>query len=103
MAIYRNRRVFEKFLSLYNNPYLAPGLRDKVLRFLFRATTIEGGSTTLITRFSSMTWLQAQVALGGGLPLKVLMERILESCDQERVNNWSSGGGKGTKAETLKL
>lgn len=103
MAIYRKRRVFEKFLSLYNNPYLTPGLRDKISRVLFRATMIEGGSTTMITRFSTMTWLQAQVALGGGLPLKVLMERILESCDRSRVDKWSKGGAKVTKVDTLKM
>lgn len=102
MAIYRKRRVFEKLLSLYNNPYLAPGLRDKVLRILFKATNIEGGSTTLITRFSTMTWLQAQVALGGGVPLMVLMERILDSCDRGRVDKWSRGS-KDTNFETLKM
>jgi nucleolar pre-ribosomal-associated protein 1 len=103
MAIYRKRRVFEKFLSLYNNPYLASGLRDKILRILFRATMIEGGSTTLITRFSTMTWLQAQVALGGGVPLKVLMQKILESCDHTRVDKWSRGGAEDAKVETLKM
>jgi nucleolar pre-ribosomal-associated protein 1 len=103
MAIYRTRRVFEKILSLYNNPYLAPGLREKILKILFRATTIEGGSTTLITRFSIMTWLQAQVALGGGLPLKVLIERIFESCDHSRVDKWSNGGVEDMKAHTLKM
>ncbi|KAG0652528.1 URB1 ribosome biogenesis 1 [Hyphodiscus hymeniophilus] len=103
MAIYRKRRVFEKFLSLYNNPYLAPGLRDKILKILFSATTVEGGSTTLITRFSTMTWLQAQVALGGGVPLKVLMEEILESCDRRRVDKWSNGGANDAKVDTLKF
>ena len=103
MAIYRKRRAFEKFLSLYNNPYLAPGLRDEILKILFRATTIEGGSTTLITRFSTLTWLQTQIALGGGVPLKVLMEKILESCDQARVDNWSKGGAKDIKAETSNM
>jgi nucleolar pre-ribosomal-associated protein 1 len=101
MAIYRKRRVFEKLLSLWNSAYLAPGVRDTILKILFRATTIEGGSTTLITRFSSMTWLQAQVALGGGIPLKVLVERILESCDQKRVGTWSRGGSSVVKVDTL--
>jgi nucleolar pre-ribosomal-associated protein 1 len=103
MSIFRKRRVFEKLFSLYNNTYLAPGLRDKILRILYRATTIEGGSTTLITRFSIMTWLQAQVALGGGVPLKVLMERVIESCDENRVGIWSKQGAKKVKDDTLKL
>ena len=103
MAIYRKRRVIEKFFSLYNNPYLAPGLRDKILKILFRATAIAGGSTTLITRFSTMTWLQAQVALSEGVPLQVLMERILESCDRTRVDKWSNGGAGDTKIDILKM
>jgi nucleolar pre-ribosomal-associated protein 1 len=103
MAMYHKRRVFEKLFSIYNNSYLAAGLRDKILKILFRATKIEGGSTTLITRFSSMTWLQAQVALGGGMPLKVLMETILDSCDKKRVGKWSKGAFGTVKADTLKF
>ncbi|TAQ86965.1 hypothetical protein B7494_g4722 [Chlorociboria aeruginascens] len=103
MSIYRKRRIFEKLFSLYNNGYLAAGLRDKVLKILFRATTIEGASTTLITRFSSMTWLQAQVALGGGVSLKLLMEKILESCDPRRTETWSNKGAKGTKDDVMRF
>ncbi|TVY94160.1 Uncharacterized protein LAWI1_G000472 [Lachnellula willkommii] len=104
MAIYRKRRVFEKLLSIWNNTYLAPGVRDKILRLLFRATTIEGGSTTLITRFSAMTWIEAQVALGTGMSLKALMERILESSDKQRVRKWSKGGNVGVvKADIMKF
>jgi nucleolar pre-ribosomal-associated protein 1 len=99
MAIYRKRHVFEKLLSVYNSTYLAAGIRDKILRIMFRAISIEGGSTTLITRFSAMTWLQAQVALGGGMPLKVLMETMLKSRDQKRVKSWS----KGASMETMKI
>ncbi|KAB8297709.1 hypothetical protein EYC80_001516 [Monilinia laxa] len=98
MGIFRKRRVFEKLLSLYNTPYLAQGLQEKVLKLLFRATTIEGGSTTLITRFSSMTWLEVQIALGGGTPLKVLMQRIIDSSDNERIEGWK----KGEKAQRTK-
>ncbi|PMD35805.1 hypothetical protein L207DRAFT_637001 [Hyaloscypha variabilis F] len=102
LAIYRKRHVFEKLFSIYNSTYLAPGLREKILKIMFRAISIEGGSTTLITRFSAMTWLQAQVALGGGMPLKVLMETMLESCDQQRVKNWSKGASlQAIKVDTL--
>ncbi|KAL3426044.1 ribosome biogenesis protein Urb1 [Phlyctema vagabunda] len=91
LFIFHKRRVFEKLFSLYNNAYLGPGLREKILRVFFKATTIEGGSTTLITRFSSMTWLEAQIALGGGMPLKALMEKIQESSDSKRVGAWKKG------------
>ncbi|ESZ90671.1 hypothetical protein SBOR_8951 [Sclerotinia borealis F-4128] len=99
MGIFRKRRVFEKLFSLYNNPYLAHGLQEKILKLLFRATTIEGGSTTLITRFSSMTWLEVQVALGGGTPLKVLLQRIVDSSDKQRIEGWK----KGEKAQGTEL
>lgn len=91
MAIYRKRRVFEKLLSIWNNAYLAPGMRNKILRILLRATTIEGGGATLITRFSAISFLQAQIALGSGMPLKALMKRILEFSDHEWVQKWSKG------------
>jgi nucleolar pre-ribosomal-associated protein 1 len=94
MTLYRNRRVFENILSVYNSTNLAPGIREKILQIMFRANSIEGGSTALITRFSAMTWLQAQSALGGGIPLSVLMERIIQSCDQRRVKVWSKGAGR---------
>ncbi|KAH7411257.1 ribosome 60S biogenesis N-terminal-domain-containing protein [Cadophora sp. MPI-SDFR-AT-0126] len=94
MSLYRKRLVFEKLLLVYNSTYLGVDLRDKILRIFSRATTIEGGSTTLVTRFSAMTWLEAQVALGGGLSLNMLMEKILESCDKKRVKKWSKGAGK---------
>lgn len=94
MGLYRKRQVFEKLLSVYNSSYLGAGLRDKILRIFFKATRIEGGSTTLVTRSSAITWLEVQIALGGGMPLKVLMEKILETCDQKRVNKWSKDAKK---------
>ncbi|RFU26614.1 hypothetical protein B7463_g9742, partial [Scytalidium lignicola] len=103
MSIFRKRKVFEKLLSLYNNVYLASFLRDKILQIVFKASTIEGGSTTLITRFSGMTWLQVELALRSNLPLKVLMERILESCDQKRVGDWTSKGVEQAKVDALKF
>ncbi|KAH8808765.1 ribosome 60S biogenesis N-terminal-domain-containing protein [Xylogone sp. PMI_703] len=103
MAIFRKRKVFEKLLSLYNNPYLASFLRDKILQIVFKASTIEGGSTTLVTRFSSVTWFQVQLALGSNPPLKVLMERILESCDQNRIGVWTSKGVGQAKVDALRF
>ena len=101
MAICRKRRVFEKLFSLYSSPYIGSGLRQKILSILFRASIIEEGSTTLITRFSTMTWLQAQVALGGGVSLEALMDQILESCDEQRISVWSNKGAGKTKINTL--
>ncbi|KUJ07055.1 uncharacterized protein LY89DRAFT_632091 [Mollisia scopiformis] len=91
MAVYRRQLVFEKLLSLYNSRYLRANLRDGVLRIVLRASNISGGSTTLITRFSTMTWLHAQAALGGGLPIEVVVKQIMESCDPDRVSRWKRG------------
>lgn len=88
MAVYRRRLVFEKLLSLYNSRYIRTNLRDNILRIILKASNINGGSTTLITRFSTMTWLQAQAALGGGKSIQEVMGGIIDSCDVNRVEKW---------------
>jgi len=98
MKIFQKRKVFEKLFTLYNNPHLVTSLREKILKILYRATTIEGGSNTLVMRFSAITWLEAQIALGGGIGLRVLLERIMKSCDQKLVGNWSKGGAEKARA-----
>jgi nucleolar pre-ribosomal-associated protein 1 len=88
--------VLERVLVLAANPYMRVPLRSQVLRLLYRATCIEGGSTTLTTRFGIVNWLEArqagcadavEAAVYGGLK-----RRIWETCDQERVRAWSRGG-----------
>ncbi|KAK4232948.1 nucleolar pre-ribosomal-associated protein 1 [Achaetomium macrosporum] len=88
--------VFERILALAANPYMRLPLQTQVLRLLYRATCIEGGSTTLTTRFGILNWLEArqasctdnnEAALYGGL-----RRRVWETCDQGRVKNWSKGG-----------
>ena len=100
MTAYQKKRVFEKLLTIYNNAYLPGGLRGKILRIFFKATKIGGGTNRLVTRVGSMTWLQAQVALGGCMPLKVLMETMLATCDQIALDKWSKRA-KRAKAEIL--
>jgi nucleolar pre-ribosomal-associated protein 1 len=90
MAIFHKRHVFEKLLTLYNNPYLGKNLKEKILRVLWKATTVEGGSSTLITRFSILSWLEAQMRVeSGNRGLKALMERVLKTCDEEKLKAWS--------------
>ncbi|KAK4156533.1 nucleolar pre-ribosomal-associated protein 1 [Chaetomidium leptoderma] len=94
--------VFERILALAANPYMRLPLRTQVLRLLYRATGIEGGSTTLTTRFGIVNWLEArqagctddseEAAVYGGL-----RRRVWETCDQDRVRVWSKGAlGDGT-------
>ncbi|KAK4146765.1 nucleolar pre-ribosomal-associated protein 1 [Dichotomopilus funicola] len=92
--------VLERILALAANPYMWLPLRSQVLRLVYRATGIEGGSTTLTTRFGIVSWLEArhagcedgdgdgkEAAMLGGLK-----RRVWETCDQERVRVWSRGG-----------
>ncbi|KAI5466588.1 ribosome 60S biogenesis N-terminal-domain-containing protein [Mariannaea sp. PMI_226] len=96
LAIFHKKRWFEKILVLGGNPYLRFNLRTRVLRLVYRATCIEGGSTTLVTRFGILSWLDAQRAAcevaDEAAVLSALMLRVWETCDQEKVTAWSKGG-----------
>jgi nucleolar pre-ribosomal-associated protein 1 len=96
VAVFRRGQWFEKILVLAGNPYLRATLTTRVLRVLYRATCIEGGSTTLVTRFGLFGWLEAREASRkdeeAAAVLAALRRRLWETCDQERVAAWSSGG-----------
>ncbi|EHK20271.1 uncharacterized protein TRIVIDRAFT_83385 [Trichoderma virens Gv29-8] len=96
LGVFHKKRWLEKMLALGSNPYLRSNLRIRILRIVYRATCIDSGSTTLITRFGLLTWLDAQRAACGVSDdahlYKALMERAWITCDQTRVNAWSKGG-----------
>lgn len=100
VALFHKRRLFERLLSLAANPYIREQLRLGILRILHRTTCIEGGSTTLVTRFGIVSWLEAQAAgpssgaVDAGV-YKALLRRIWQTCDQERVSAWSKQGIRG--------
>jgi nucleolar pre-ribosomal-associated protein 1 len=91
--------IFEHILVSATNPYLRWPLKLQVLRLLYRATCIEGGSTTLITRLGIMSWLEATQAgctdASEAAVYEGLRKRIWETCDQDRVQAWSKGGLNG--------
>lgn len=100
VAMYHNTRLFERLLSLTSNSYMRQNLRLQVLRIIYRATSIEGGSTTLITRFGIISWLEARAVMeqqqqigyvsGTGSSVhKALARRIWETADQKRAQEWS--------------
>lgn len=96
LSIFRKKRWFEKILALGSNPYLRVNLRTRILRIVYRATCIDAGSTTLITRFGLLTWLDAQ-RVACDVPedaelYKALMGRAWKTCDQARVKTWSKNG-----------
>lgn len=98
LGVFHRKRWFEKIFSLGSNPYLRANLRTRILRILYRATAIEGGSTTLITRFGLLSWLDGQrAACEAQAPehaavYVALLKRAWETCDQGRVTAWSKGG-----------
>lgn len=96
LGILHKKRWFEKILALGSNPYLRSNLRVRILRIIYRATCIDAGSTTLITRFGLLTWLDAQRAActvpDDAEVYKALMSRAWRTCDQARVRAWSKDG-----------
>ena len=96
LALFHKKRVFEQLMSLAGNPYMRPNLRTQVLGILYRATSIEGGSGTLMTRFGVMAWLESrQAASSGGDEQWIypaLTKRVWETADRERALAWSKGG-----------
>ncbi|KAK0627224.1 ribosome 60S biogenesis N-terminal-domain-containing protein [Immersiella caudata] len=107
LELFHKRRakgpVLEWVLALAANPYMRLPLRTQVLRFLYRITGIEGGSTTLTTRFGIVNWLEAQEkACAEGNEAEKMLTRmysglkgwVWRTCDQERAGRWSKGGIK---------
>ncbi|POR33652.1 Uncharacterized protein TPAR_06140 [Tolypocladium paradoxum] len=96
LGVFHKKKWFEKILALGSNPYLRSSLRNRILKIIYRATCIEAGSTTLITRFGVLSWLDAQRAACAAeeeaAVYEGLMKRVWETCDQERVAAWSNGG-----------
>ncbi|CAH0021871.1 unnamed protein product [Clonostachys rhizophaga] len=96
LSVFHKKRWFEKILSLGSNPYLRVNLRTRILRIIYRATCIESGSTTLVTRFGIISWLDSQRALCESSEeasvIRALMRRIWDTCDQKKVEAWSRGG-----------
>lgn len=109
LGIFRARGIFERVLALYNNPASSAKTKELVIRLLFRAAAVGGGSTTLITRAGVLSWVKMQLAnVAGGKGkqdrksgsngarvekvLKKLVGRLWETCDKARVEEWSGGG-----------
>ncbi|KAI1337405.1 ribosome 60S biogenesis N-terminal-domain-containing protein [Xylariaceae sp. FL0016] len=96
VGLFHKRRVYERILGLTTNPYMGPNLRTQALRILYRTTSIEGGSDTLITRFGVLSWLGMQKASttdNGERDLyQAMIRRLWDTCDQQRISAWSNGG-----------
>lgn len=93
MNILRRCDSFERLFSLYSWPHTPRSVKDKILSIVVRATWVDGGSTTLITRSGTLSWLESVIAVRKGDRdlLIALVKRIWKTCDQERIEEWSSG------------
>lgn len=96
LDVFRRKGWFEKILALGANPHLRFNIKTRILRIVYRATTISSGSTTLVTRFGIISWLDAQRALCAvkdeAAVFQAVMKRVWDTCDQERATEWSRGG-----------
>ncbi|XDG09480.1 hypothetical protein ABKA04_009095 [Annulohypoxylon sp. FPYF3050] len=96
IALFHQRKVFERLFALTCNPFMGPNLRTQVLRIVYRATTIEGGSNTLITRFGAVSWVLAQrdttTDADERAIYQALLGRLWDTCDKKRISEWSKGG-----------
>ncbi|KAK8868137.1 ribosome 60S biogenesis N-terminal-domain-containing protein [Apiospora arundinis] len=96
VAVFHKRKVFERVMVLISNPYMGPNLRTQILRIIYRATTVEGGSDTLVTRFGGVSWLSAQgfTSQTDGDVCRALAKRLCATCSPERLEAWAKHSGK---------
>lgn len=104
MEAFRKSNAFEQLLSFYASRSCNATCKEKIVRLLLRATAV-GGSTTLITRCGLVSWIQ--MCLNSQDPrqkmLKVLAQRVYETCDQGRVGEWSNGTIEGPITGIVKV
>lgn len=92
LGLFHRHKLFEPLLALLANPYMGPNLRTQVLRIVYRATTVPGGSDTLITRFGAISWLEEQkvmVSESDAAVFEALVRRLWATCDKPRIAKWS--------------
>ncbi|RDA95169.1 hypothetical protein CP533_1909 [Ophiocordyceps camponoti-saundersi (nom. inval.)] len=96
--IFHGKKWFEKIFALASNPNLRSGLRNRLFAIVYRATCVQGGSTTLVTRFGVLAWLDGQRASSDSAAeaavCQRLMRRVWDTSDQQRVKVWSHDGAR---------
>ena len=90
LEILRKAGVFERVMSLCSSPGVDghQQVSHRVLELLWRATFIDGGSATLITRTGMLAWLDMMTEDSVSVEA-MLKKRLLETCDRERIEEWS--------------
>ncbi|KAL8951700.1 MAG: hypothetical protein Q9222_002348 [Ikaeria aurantiellina] len=108
MELYRRCHILERLLSLLMSPLLPNWIQEKLLALLFHCVYADG-STTLVTRYSILSWIRCYMARSNFIgSQKVawadLEQRCRHQCDVERVDDWSGGKLRDTlDIETMRL
>lgn len=101
LDILRRGNVFEKTMALARSPGSATSanVKSNVFELLFRATCIEGGALVLVTRAGVLSWLDIMQARDSDRRIcTALRQRIVDRCDQERLQAWIVNRSKVAKA-----
>lgn len=100
MELFRRSNIFEQLLAHYQSRSCTVAAKEKIVKLLLRATHV-GGSTTLITRCGLVSWIKMMLDNhdAQNRVLRALTSRVYETCDREKVAQWSSG----TVSETVAL
>lgn len=91
LDILRRGGVFEKVTALYWSPAAGKGrnaVKDRVVELLYRATCVEGGSGTLVTRAGVLAWLEMASQKGNDVA-GLMKRRVLDTSDTARLRDWS--------------
>jgi nucleolar pre-ribosomal-associated protein 1 len=91
MEGFRTRNIIERLLTYYSAAVCSVSAKEKIVRLLFRAAAV-GGSTTLITRCGVIEWIEVRLASRDhrSAALRKLVLRLDETCDREKMREWSS-------------
>ncbi|KIX08326.1 uncharacterized protein Z518_02982 [Rhinocladiella mackenziei CBS 650.93] len=103
MDLFRRAHVFSRLFAYYLTPICSATARREVLRLVHRATTVRGGSDTLITRAGVREWFaiakglrghSGQGAMFGEIHgemaklLDVAEHEVRRTCDGEGIRRW---------------
>jgi nucleolar pre-ribosomal-associated protein 1 len=90
LEILRKTGVFERVMSFCSSPGVVghQQVKHKVLEMVWRATFVDGGSTTIVTRTGVLAWL-SMMTEGSTSVEAELKKRVLETCDRVKIEEWS--------------
>ncbi|KAF2859279.1 hypothetical protein K470DRAFT_219519 [Piedraia hortae CBS 480.64] len=83
LDILRRAAAFEKLMTLYLSPAASTKfVKERIMELLYRATCIQEGSMTLVSRASVLAWLEMENQTA-------MKQHVLDSCDKRRLARWT--------------